>query len=97
MATRLDRTHHVPQRIPPLTSYDGPGYSDTDRSAALVLRTPLLPLLYGMPPADRAPWLAALLEGLQQGVTQGVEIDRTAEAYSIGQRMALLLTEEGHA
>ncbi|MEU0344169.1 hypothetical protein ABZ092_35795 [Streptomyces bobili] len=50
-----------------------------------------------MPPADRAPWLAALVEGLRQGVTQGVEVDRTSEAYAIGQRMALLLTEEGHA
>lgn len=87
----------MPSSIPPLASYDAPGYGDTDRAAALILRTPLLPLLYGIPPTDRAPWLAALVEGLQQGVTQGVEVDRASEAYEIGQRMALLLTEEGHA
>lgn len=83
--------------IPHLNTYDDTGYSDTDRSAALALRTPLLPLLYAMPPADRAPWLAALTEGLRQGVAEGVHVDRTSAAYKTGQRMALLLTEEGHA
>lgn len=85
------------QPIPPLDSYNTPGYSDTDRAAALALRTPLLPLLYAMPPADRAPWLAAIAEGFRQGVTQGVHVDRTSDAYKTGQRMALLITEEGHA
>lgn len=83
--------------IPPLSSYNTPGYNDTDRKAAELLRTPLLPFLYTMPPAVRAAWLASLAEGLRQGVTQGVEVDRTSGAYEVGQRMALLITEEGHA
>lgn len=30
----------MPSSIPPLASYDAPGYGDTDRAAALILRTP---------------------------------------------------------
>ena len=82
--------------IPRLASYDT-GYSDTDRTAALALRTPLLTLLYTIPPDERAEWLASLVEGLRQGVTQGVEPDPASAAYQVGQQMALLITEEGHA
>jgi hypothetical protein len=86
----------MPRSIPPLDSY-ATGYNDTDRAAAQALRTPLLLLLHTVPPVDRAEWLASLVAGLQQGATQGVEADPTSEAYKIGQRMALLITEEGHA
>jgi hypothetical protein len=82
--------------IPHLSTY-GDGYSDTDRSAALALRTPLLMLLHSMPASERAEWLASLAGGLHHGVTQGVAPDPTSAAYKTGQRMALLITEEGHA
>lgn len=72
-------------------------YGDADRDAALALRIPLLMLLYTVPPSERAEWLASLVEGLRQGVTQGVKPDRSSAAYQVGQRMALLVTEEGHA
>lgn len=83
--------------IPHLNTYDDAGYSDTDRSAALALRTPLLMLLHAMPPSERAQWLASLIGGLHHGATQGVTPDESSAAYKTGQRMALLITEEGHA
>jgi hypothetical protein len=87
----------MPSPIPALSIYNDGGYSDTDRIAALALRTPLLMLLHTVPPDERAQWLASLVEGLRYGVTQGVEPDRSSAAYKVGQRMALMITEEGHA
>jgi hypothetical protein len=91
----------MPQQIPPLSTYDGGGYDDTDRVAALALRAPLLALLYGMPAPARGPWLAALAAGFLQGATEdlleGVEVDRQSDAYAAGRRISLLLLEEGHA
>lgn len=92
----------MPQYIPPLSTYKGGGYDDTDRAAALALRAPLLALLHGMPAAERGPWLAALAAGFLQGAAEdhlleGVEVDRQSDAYAAGRRMSLLLMEEGHA
>lgn len=87
--------------IAPLSSYNSAGCDDSDRAAALALRAPLLALLYGMPIAERGPWLAALAAGILQGATedllQGVEVDRQSDAYAAGRRITLLLSEEGHA
>jgi hypothetical protein len=85
------------QPIPPLSFYDTSGYSDTDRVAATLLRAPLLALLHAMPAAERAEWLASLIGGLHHGVTQGPQPDPASTAYAVGQRMALMITEEGHA
>ncbi|MCX4405929.1 MULTISPECIES: hypothetical protein [unclassified Streptomyces] len=83
--------------VEPLATYSTDGYSDLDRRAALALRTPLLALLHTVPAGDRAQWLASLVGGLQHGVTQGVAPDPGSDAYKTGQRMSLLITEEGHA
>jgi hypothetical protein len=82
--------------IEPLATYNT-GYSDLDRAAALALRTPLLHLLHTIPAAGRAQWLASLAAGLQQGTIQDAVPDPGSDAYKTGQRMALLITEEGHA
>jgi hypothetical protein len=83
--------------IEPLATYDIDSYSELDRAAALALRTPLLHLLHTVPAADRTQWLASLAAGLQQGATQDAVPDHDSDAYKTGQRMALLITEEGHA
>lgn len=83
--------------IEPLATYNTDGYNDLDRAAALALRTPLLALLHTIPAADRAQWLASLAAGLQQGATQDAVPDPGSDAYKTGQRMALLIAEEGHA
>jgi hypothetical protein len=83
--------------IEPLATYNTAGYSNIDRTAALALRTPLLALLHAIPAADRAQWLASLTAGLQRSVTQDAEPDTSSEAYKTGQRMGLLIIEEGHA
>ncbi|MFK0154139.1 hypothetical protein ACIQVK_18960 [Streptomyces sp. NPDC090493] len=64
---------------------------------AHALRTPLLAIPHTIPGADRAQWLASLVAGLQQSVTRGAGPDASSEAYKVGQRMGLLITEEGHA
>lgn len=89
------------QHIAPLSLYDGGGYNDIDRVAALALRMPLLALLCGMPLEDRGPWLSALAAGIVQGATEdlleGIEVDHDSDAYAAGRRISLLLLEEGHA
>lgn len=76
-------------------TYDAAPYTDIDRAAATALRAPLITQLLIIPAADRAHWLVSLAQGLADGLTPGIE--RDADAYALGQRIALLLIEEGHA
>ncbi|HEY6114645.1 MAG TPA: hypothetical protein VI172_01690 [Candidatus Dormibacteraeota bacterium] len=85
----------MPNRIQPLTAYDSDAYIDIDRAAALALRMPLLTQLHTVPLPDRTAWLTSLAAGLTDGLGTGVE--RNTDAYALGQRIALLLIEEGHA
>jgi len=75
--------------------YDSTAYTDLDRAAAMTLRLPLLVETLSRPAESRRGWLVGLTRGLADGLKQGVE--ESADAYLIGQRIALLLIEEGHA
>jgi hypothetical protein len=86
----------MPNIIESIATYNTDGYSDLDRAAALALRLPLLAQLYGIPAADRMGWLLSLIHGIADG-SQNASLDRDVDAYQLGQRMSLLLTEEGHA
>ena len=81
--------------ITPLTAYNSDAYIDIDRTAALALRTPLITQLLTVPPANRTAWLTSLAAGITDGL--GPSADRDTDAYALGQRIALLLIEEGHA
>ncbi|WP_406170298.1 hypothetical protein OIE52_39230 [Streptomyces canus] len=71
------------------------GYRDIDRSAAQALNLPLTAQLAAIEPSDRGLWLVALVTGLADGLSEGCSMDVEGEAYKIGQRVALLLVEEG--
>ena len=83
--------------INPMDTYNSDAYLDIDRAAATVLRLPLIAQLATLPPADRAPWLINLTRGIADGLGQGTDIDPNGDAYRLGQRIALLLIEEGNA
>lgn len=75
--------------------YGAASYADGDREAAAVLRLPLIAQLAIRAAEDRRAWMVSLARGVADGLEPGVEA--SAEAYRLGQRIALLLVEEGHA
>lgn len=83
--------------INPIDTYNSDAYLDIDRAAATALRLPLIAQLATLPPEDRAPWLINLAHGITDGLGQGADIDPAGDAYRLGQRIALLLVEEGNA
>lgn len=75
--------------------YESAPYATIDREAATALRLPLLNQVATRPAADRREWLFGLARGLADGL--GPDADKNGDAYRLGQRIALLLIEEGHA